>query len=133
MKHILAPILLLVFLFPTLALSEEVTLDDLVERKGLYYKKFTDVPFSGKVTGGGQGEIKNGKREGPWVSYFDNGQLWDKGDYKNGEREGPWVSYFENGQLDSKGTWKNGKEEGPWVSYFDNGQLEKKGDYKNGE
>ena len=98
MKHILAPILLLVFLFPTLALSEEVTLDDLVERKGLYYKKFTDVPFSGKVTGGGQGEIKNGKREGPWVSYFENDQLWDKGDYKNGEREGPWVSYFDNGQ-----------------------------------
>ena len=123
MKHILAPIFLLVFLFPTLALSEEVTLDDLVERKGLYYKKFTDVPFSGKVTGGGQGEIKNGKRDGPWVSYFENGQLWDKGDYKNGEREGPWVSYFESGQLDSKGTWKNGKEEGPWVSYFENGQL----------
>ena len=123
MKHILAPILLLVFLFPTLALSEEVTLDDLVERKGLYYKKFTDVPFSGKVTGGGQGEIKNGKREGPWVSYFENGQLWDKGDYKNGEREGPWVTYFESGQLDSKGTWKNGKEEGPWVTYNDDGQL----------
>ena len=116
MKHILAPIFLLVFLFPTLALSEEVTLDDLVERKGLYYKKFTDVPFSGKVTGGGQGEIKNGKREGPWVSYFENGQLWDKGDYKNGEREGPWVSYFGNGQLDSKGIWKKGKEEGPWAS-----------------
>ena len=132
MKHILAPILLLVFLFPTLALSEEVTLDDLVERKGLYYKKFTDVPFSGKVTGGGQGEIKNGKREGPWVSYFENGQLWDKGDYKNGEREGPWVSYFESGQLDSKGTWKNGKEEGPWVGYFDNGQLDTKGNFKEG-
>ena len=59
MKHILAPILLLVFLFPTLALSEEVTLDDLVERKGLYYKKFTDVPFSGKVTGREQGIFKN--------------------------------------------------------------------------
>ena len=132
MKHILAPILLMVFLFPSLALGEEVTMDDLVERAGIYYKKFTDVPFSGKVTGGGQGEIKNGKREGPWVSYFENGQLWDKGDYKNGEREGPWVSYFENGQLDSKGTWKNGKEEGPWVGYFDNGQLETKGNFKDG-
>ena len=103
MKHILAPILLMVFLFPSLALGEEVTMDDLVEREGIYYKKITDVPFSGKVTGGGQGEIKNGKREGPWVSYFENGQLWDKGDYKNGEREGPWVSYFENGQLEHKG------------------------------
>ena len=45
MKHILAPILLLVFLFPSLALGEEFTIDDLVEREGLYYKKSTDVPF----------------------------------------------------------------------------------------
>ena len=69
MKHILAPILLLVFLFPTLALSEEVTLDDLVERKGLYYKKFTDVPFTGEITGRTKGQLKDGEREGPWVWY----------------------------------------------------------------
>ena len=110
MKHILAPILLLVFLFPTLALSEEVTLDDLVERKGLYYKKFTDVPFSGKVTGSKQGSFKNGKKEGPWVEYHDNGQLFGKGDYKNGKREGPWVTYLHNGQLVDEGTYKNGKK-----------------------
>ena len=133
MKHILAPILLLVFLFPTLALSEEVTLDDLVERKGLYYKKFTDVPFSGKVTGGGQGEIKSGKREGPWVSYFENGQLDSKGTWKNGKEEGPWVGYFDNGQIETKGNFKDGLEEGPWVQYYDNGQLYWKGEYKNGK
>ena len=63
MKHILAPILLLVFLFPTLALSEEVTMDDLVETDGLFYKKFTDVPFTGKVTGKEQGSFKKGKKE----------------------------------------------------------------------
>jgi|TARA_B100000315_G_scaffold119362_1_gene109345 hypothetical protein len=53
MKRILAPILLVVLLFPTLALGEEVTMDDLVLRKkdGLYFKKFTDVPFDGEVTG----------------------------------------------------------------------------------
>jgi hypothetical protein len=26
-------------------------MDDLVKREGLYYKKFSDVPFSGKATG----------------------------------------------------------------------------------
>ena len=26
-------------------------MDDLVQREGLYYEKFTDVPFSGEVTG----------------------------------------------------------------------------------
>jgi len=133
MKHILAPILLLVFLFPSLALGEEVTMDDLVEREGLYYKKFTEVPFTGKVTGIQQGKIKNGKREGPWVFYHDNGQIWEKGEFKNGNAEGLWVEYHENGQLFMKGNHKSGKGEGPWVSYFSNGQLMFKGTYKNGK
>ncbi len=52
MKHILAPILLLVFLFPSLALSEEVVdYDDLVEKDGLFLKKFTDIPFTGTTSG----------------------------------------------------------------------------------
>ena len=40
--------------------SWSVTLGDLVEREGIYYEKFTDVPFSGKVTGSEQGSFKNG-------------------------------------------------------------------------
>ena len=38
-----------------------LTFDDLVERKGLFYKKFTDTPFTGKVTGKTQGVITNGR------------------------------------------------------------------------
>jgi len=62
MKRFLAPILLLVLLFPTLALGGEVPLDDLVLREidGLYFKKFTEVPFTGKVTGKEQGSVKDG-------------------------------------------------------------------------
>jgi hypothetical protein len=48
MKHILAPIVLLTFLFPSLAFG--VTMDDLVKRDGIHYKKFSDVPFTGKTT-----------------------------------------------------------------------------------
>ena len=31
--------------------SETLTMDDLVERNGLFYEKFTDVPFTGKANG----------------------------------------------------------------------------------
>jgi hypothetical protein len=74
MKHILAPILLVVLLSPALALSEEVTLDDLVLREsdGLHFKKFTDVLFTGKVTGQEQGSFKDGKEDGSWQFYYDN-------------------------------------------------------------
>ena len=62
--------------------------DDLAETGGLWYEKFTDVPFTGKVDEGlKRGAIKNGKREGPWVAYWDNGQLQSKGAFKNGEKE----------------------------------------------
>ena len=98
MRHILTSVVFVVLLFPSLALSEEVTFDDLVEREGLFYKKFTDVPFTGKTTGQEQGTYKNGVLDGPWVWYYDNGQMWEKGDYKNGKMDGPWVFYDENGQ-----------------------------------
>ena len=107
MKRILAPILLLTLLFPTLAQGqslndwvgkgkgllcettgvgcpESVDFKDLVERDDVYFKKLTDVPFTGKTTGDEQGTYRNGKKDGPWVTYHDNGQLTSKGTFKNG-------------------------------------------------
>ena len=70
-KTLLLPLILL--FSPAVALGE--TIDDLKKRDGLYYKNFSDVPFTGNITGKTQGEIKNGKEVGPWVYYHDNGQL----------------------------------------------------------
>ena len=44
--------------------SSGEAMDDLVEREGIYYKKFTDVPFTGEIEGGSQGNFKNVKKEG---------------------------------------------------------------------
>jgi hypothetical protein len=87
MKRFLAPILLLTLLFPALAFGE--TMDDLVITNGLYYKKYTDVPFTGKTTGKSQGSFRNGKKHGPWVSYHDNGQVFSQGTYKNDKEDSP--------------------------------------------
>ena len=155
MKRFLAPILLLVLLFPSLVYG--VTMNDLVITNGLYFKKFTDVPFTGKVTGKKQGSFRSGKKDGVWVEYDRNGrvdkkvtykngkedtyvkyryrisgQLSEKGTYKDGKKHGPWLSYHDNGQLAVKGTHKDGMVDGPWVSYHDNGQLQAKGTYKEG-
>ena len=109
-----------------------LTLGDLVQRDGLYYKKFTDVPFTGKIDDGlERGNYKSGRREGSWTIYRDNGQLKQKGEYKNGKKEGTWVSYYNNGQLKSNYEYKNNKLEGTSVNYYDNGQLHMKGDFKN--
>ena len=131
MRHILTSVVLLVFLFPSLASGE--MMEDLVERDGLIYKKFTDVPFNGKVTGQYQGELRDGILEGYWVRYRDDGQLRDKGTYKNGERDGPWVSYNKDGQLSYKETYKDGEMHGPYADYWSNGQLWEEGTYKDGK
>ena len=110
-------------------------MDDLVNRGGLYYKQLTDVPFTGEVNGISNGSVKNGVRDGTWISYNENGQLYTKGNYKNGKREGAWVTYYKNGRLMYKGTWKNDKREGAWVSYNNDGTVDKKytGTFKDGK
>ena len=132
MRHILASIVLIAFLFPTLALGE--TMKDLVVMDGLYYKKFTDVPFTGKVTGEYQGSFRDGKRDRPWVSYYYNGQLKWQGNYKEGKVGGPFVSYRDNGTLQSQGISKDGKIDGPWFSYNKDGTVDEDwtGTFKNG-
>ena len=149
---------LLTYLFPSLSLGE--TMDDLVITSGLYYKKFTDVPFTGKVTGKEQGKIRNGKKVGRWkiydkngrigsevtytngkktgsevrYEYLENGQLHSKGNYKDGiPEDGVWKYYHENGQLEFKGHFKDGKKDGLWEHYWDNGKLRSKGHWKDGE
>jgi antitoxin component YwqK of YwqJK toxin-antitoxin module len=97
------------------------TMDDLVQRDGIYYKKFSDVPFTGEIKGLDRGKLKDGKFHGPWVYYRADGQLWGKGEYKSGKKEGPWIYYHANGELFMKGGFNNGKREGLWFEYFNDG------------
>ena len=108
-------------------------MDDLVEREGLYYEKYTREPFTGKVTGKKQGKISKGKREGEWIWYYENGELSSKSNYKDGKEDGEWLWYHRNGQLQTKGNYKNDKQEGEYLSYYKNGQLWAKDIYKNGQ
>ena len=132
MKRILAPILLLTLLFPSLAYGLEFK--DLIKRDRLYSKKLNYVPLTGMTDGDEQGSIKNGKRFGLWMRHYGGGQLMEKGTFKDGRLDGPYVSYYDNGKVWSKGTYKNDKKDGPWVNYFPNGTIDERytGTYKNG-
>ena len=117
----LTSIILILFLSLLSSPSSSESFDDLVERDGLYYKKFTQVPFTGDITGQSQGSFKDGKAIGEWVGYWSNGQLEYKGKYKDGWEEGEWVGYHDNGQLERKGKYKDGKKVGEWISYDKDG------------
>ena len=134
MIRILATALLALCL--TASSSFATSLVELVEHDGIFYKKFTDEPFTGKLDEGALwGVLKNGKREGPWLMDYANGQLSWKGAFKSGKREGPWVAYWANGKIRFKGAYRNGKREGPWVGYNSDGTKYKvlSGTFRNGK
>ena len=135
MKHIVIITLVLMSFISSPSWGE--TMDDLMQREGTYYKKFSEVPFTGQVEGQYQGSFKNGLMEGSWVGYLDNGQLSYKGDYKNGEKEGYWERYHNDKHglwLESKGYYKNGNKEGYWEVYKIDGSIFtiETGTYKDG-
>jgi antitoxin component YwqK of YwqJK toxin-antitoxin module len=135
-SYLMKPInTLLAILFISLLSSPSwsATLRYLVEREGLHYERFTDVPFNGKVTGNEQGSFKNGKKEGAWFGYWDNGQLRHQSKYSGGKLEGVFISYYGNGQLRRKGNLRSGNLEGAYISYHQNGQLRRKGNFRSGK
>ena len=125
-------LIILPLLFSSPSWGETVTIDDLVQRNGLYYKKFTDVPFTGEVSGKESGKIKKGKiaKDGKWLKYYENGQLEKKGNFKDWKPEGFSEYYYENGQLKR---FKDEKKEGLWEYFNEDGSLEKTETYKNGK
>ena len=84
MKHILSNItVLFILLTSSVSWDENITTDDLVQRNDLYYKKFTNDPFTGEIYGIQNGSVKNGKKNGEWFSCYKNGQLEPKNNYKD--------------------------------------------------
>jgi antitoxin component YwqK of YwqJK toxin-antitoxin module len=130
---------------------------DLVYKRGRGYRKSTNVPFTGRITGSEEGYLNEGKWNGPYKSYYNTGQLEQRGSYHNAKKEGPWKSFRTDGNIISEGYYKNGQKEGTWKfyhlfgsnlqmvksykngkkdgvfkSFYGNGNLMQKGSYKNG-
>ena len=130
MKHLL---IIFTLLLTSISWSKDVDWNDLIKRDGLWYEKFTNEPFTGNSTGLKQGKVKDGKKDGEWLEYHENGQLKIKRNYKDGKLEGESLWYHKNGQLESKGNFKDDKKEGEWIHYRSNGKLWRKYYYKEGK
>tara|TARA_X000001036_G_scaffold401539_1_gene406701 strand:- start:819 stop:1415 length:597 start_codon:yes stop_codon:yes gene_type:complete len=120
--------------------SEKISEKNLVIRNNLFYKKFTNKPFSGLVETyheNGQlkttGQIINGKKNSLWEKYYSNGRQKSIGHYKMGVKEGSWKYYFLNSNLKEEEFYKNGKEHGLWKTFDAQGSLLKTESYKLGE
>ena len=72
-------------------------------------------------------------REGPFESYYENGQIAEKGTIKNDEYHGLHKQYYENGQLWYEERCSNGKRNGNYVMFYPNGQVACRGNYCKGK
>ena len=114
--------------------GEEVNYDDLIKQGGLFYKKFTDEPFTGVVVGEESGRIIKGKREGKWTGYFSSGHLEKRLNYTNDKLDGLYEEYYKkSGEVEKRVNYKNGKKDGLSEEFLKNGQLSRRGYYKNGK
>ncbi len=54
--------------------------------------------------------IKDGKFDGLYLTWFENGQKKEEGNYNNGEQVGKWTYWFDSGKKEKEETYKNGKK-----------------------
>jgi len=132
--------------------SNEVPLDKLVVRQGITYEINSTKPFTGQsvrywksVKLSKDNELvgvenirervsyRNGKLDGPWEDFNEDGQLNYRENYKDGELDGLQESFHDNGQLETRGNFIDGKQEGLWEEFDTNGNLTKTEMYRNEE
>ena len=114
---------------------------DFEVKDGLIHLKNEVKPFSGKflcedvVVGVGlwKGSINNGKRDGKWTTWYENGQKRSKANWDNGKRDGKWTTWYDNGEKLAQKKFKNGKKVGRWREWYDDGQIKVVDFYKDGK
>ena len=74
------------------------------------------------------GRYVNGKKEGEWLVYSENGKLWKRYQYANDELNGRYYSYYgKTGSQETVGQYQNGKMTGTWMEYYENGSKKSQG------
>jgi hypothetical protein len=87
---------------------------------------FQMTPFEGK--------FKDGKKDGKWTVWYENGQIRSEGNYYDGKPYGIWTEWYENGQKKIKSNYKDGnKKDGKWTEWYENGQNKIEGKFKDGK
>ena len=107
--------------------AKSINDETLIDKDGLKYHPDTNELYSGKVFNnrmGGkkefEGSYKDGKLDGLWTNWYENGQKSSEITYKNGKQ------YIIR-------TYKDGKREGFWTWWYANGQKFYEDVYKDGE
>lgn len=70
-------------------------------------------------------ELRDGKKDGKTIFYFENGQIQEVSEWRAGARDGKLISNYPSGKIKAKLNYSNGKVVGIAESYFESGKLKK--------
>ena len=128
--------------------KEPLNYELLEERDGVHYQKSTNEIYSGPVfniDGKSEGYLKNGKRDGLWKEWYENGQIKRERYFKDGVVDGLVTTWFQNGQKETESYSKDGRHDyrrgSSWyesgmkrseymnrdtsIVYYENGQIQR--------
>ena len=117
-----------------------IPIDDIVERDDTFYKKFSNIPFTGHIESyykNGQlkiiGEFSDGKKIGNWVEYYMSGVKKSEGQFNKGKKNGKWLYYFLNSKTREKQFYIDGNKDGLWEKFDVDGSIKQTESYQNGK
>ena len=117
-----------------------IEMDEVVKRDGIFYRKFSNTPFSGHIESyhpNGQlkiiGKFTDGKKIGNWVEYYISGNKKSEGHFANGKKDGAWVYYFLNANIKEKQFFIDGHKDGLWEKFDLHGTVVQTESYQNGK
>ena len=116
-------LLFLNFLIISQIYSDNVSYKDLVKINDVYYKKDTNKLFTGKIKGLIEGTFKEVKKNGEFISYYNDGKILSRINYIQNILDGNWIEFYRNGNLLIKKIYKNGELEGEYIDYYSFGQI----------
>lgn len=143
--------------------QKQIKSSQIEERAGVFYMINSNKPFTGKIVDCyDNGKIKfegnylNGKKEGIFITWSEEGYKASELSYKNGklsglstrfynnrqkageenyvdgQKNGLYTTWHENGNKSGEGNFKNDSPEGLWTFWYPNGKKAREGNYLNG-
>lgn len=73
-----------------------------------------------------KGNFRFGKKHGQWMAFYPTGLAWSELHFDKGLREGPNITYFENGKIRYEGYYRNDVRDSVWMYYDSIGNLAEK-------
>lgn len=112
---------------------------NLVLRDGILFSdSLATEPFTGHYKGKVFGktieyDVINGKQNGIFVLYHENGNIETLGYMKENKNHGEWKYYFSNGLIESQGIFNEDQPDSLWNWYYMTGTLMQEGKFSNGK